>query len=103
MRIQKTLVLIKPDALQRGLVGEIISRLEERGLKIVAIKMLQMDEKLARKHYQVHEGKSFFSGLLAFMTSGSLIAAVFEGEDAIDLVRKTCYRIRTRDHDCNEY
>ncbi len=89
MRIQRTLVLIKPDALQRGLVGEIISRLEERGLKIVAIKMLQMDEKLARKHYQVHEGKSFFESLLEFMTSGPLVAAIFEGGDAIDLVRGT--------------
>ncbi len=87
--MQRTLVLLKPDALQRGLVGEIISRLEARGLKIVAMKMLRIDEALAKRHYQIHEGKSFFERLIDFITSSPVIAAVFEGEDAVDVVRRT--------------
>ena len=87
--MKQTLVLIKPDALQRGLAGEIISRLERRGLKIAAMKMLQMDEELARRHYAVHESKPFFGALVEFITSGPLIAAVIEGEDAVEVVRET--------------
>ncbi len=87
--MQRTLVLIKPDALQRGLSGEIISRLERRGLKIVALKMMQVDEVLARRHYAVHNGKSFFDELVGFITSSPLIAMVFEGEGAVSAVRST--------------
>jgi nucleoside-diphosphate kinase len=87
--MQRTLVLLKPDALERGLVGEIISRLEGRGLKIVALKMIWVDEALAKRHYAVHEGKSFFEELVDFITSGPIIAAVFEGEDAVEVVRNT--------------
>jgi len=87
--MQKTLVLLKPDALQRGLTGEIISRIERRGLKIVAMKMLYMDEELAKRHYQIHKDKSFFQGLVNYITSGPIIAAVFEGEDAVEIVRRT--------------
>lgn len=87
--MQRTLVLVKPDAMQRGLAGEIISRLERRGLKIVAMKMLQMDEDLAKRHYAVHEGKAFFSGLIQYITSCPIIAAVFEGPRAIEVVRST--------------
>ncbi len=87
--MERTLVLIKPDAVQRGLTGEIISRLEKRGLKIVALKMLQMDEVLACRHYATHQGKPFFPGLVAFITSSPLIAAVFEGRKAVEAVRKT--------------
>jgi len=87
--MQRTLVLVKPDAMQRGLAGEIISRLERRGLKIVATKMLQMDEELAKRHYAVHEGKAFFSGLIEYITSCPIIAAVFEGPNAIEVVRNT--------------
>lgn len=85
--MERTLVLIKPDAVQRGLVGTIISRLEGRGLKIIAMKMLQMDEGSAEELYAVHRGKLFFEGLVNFITSSPIIAAVFEGPGAIEVVR----------------
>ena len=85
--MKRTLVLLKPDALERGLVGEIVSRLEGRGLKIVAMKMIWVDEALAKRHYAVHESKPFFEGLVEFSTSRPIIAAVFEGEDAVAVVR----------------
>ena len=87
--MQKTLVLLKPDALQRCLVGEIISRIERRGLKIVAMKMLHMDKGLAQRHYAVHKEKPFFNDLVNYIISGPIIAAVFEGENAIQVIRKT--------------
>lgn len=86
--MQRTLVLIKPDAMQRGLAGEIISRLERKELKIVAMKMLQMDKSMAERHYAIHEGKPFFSALVDFITSTPLIAAVVEGENAVEAVRR---------------
>ena len=85
--MKRTLVLLKPDALERGLVGEIISRLEGQGLKIVAVKMIWVDGALAKRHYAVHEGKPFFEGLVEFITSRPIIAAIFEGEDAVSVVR----------------
>ena len=85
--MKQTLVLLKPDALERGLVGEIISRLEGQGLKIVAVKMIRVDGALAKRHYAVHEGKPFFEGLVEFITSRPIIAAIFEGEDAVAVVR----------------
>jgi nucleoside-diphosphate kinase len=85
--MKRTLVLLKPDALERGLVGEIISRLEGQGLKIVAMKIIWVDEALAKRHYAVHESKPFFEGLVEFITSRPIIAAVFEGEDAVAVVR----------------
>ena len=87
--MERTLVLVKPDAIQRGLVGEVISRLERRGLKIVAMKMLQMDKALAVRHYSVHQGKPFYDSLVDFITSCPIIAAVFEGTNAVQVVRKT--------------
>lgn len=75
--------------MQRGMAGTIISRLERRGLKIAAMKMLQMDKALAQRHYAVHQGKAFFNDLVDFITSSPIIAAVFEGEKAIDAVRQT--------------
>ncbi len=87
--MERTLVLIKPDAVQRGLVGEIISRIERRGLKIIALKMIQMDRELAQKHYAIHKGKPFFERLVNYITSGPLIAAVFEGSRAVEIVRRT--------------
>ena len=87
--MERTLVLIKPDAMQRGLAGELIARLERRGLRIVALRLLHMDEALARRHYAEHEGKPFLEGLIRFITSGPLIAAVFEGNRAVELVRQT--------------
>ena len=87
--MERTLVLVKPDGVQRGLIGEIISRLERTGLKLVALKMLQMDRGMAGQHYAIHQGKPFFEGLVSFITSGPLIAAVFEGKSAVEVVRKT--------------
>ena len=87
--MERTLVLVKPDGVQRGLVGEIISRFERTGLKLVAMKMLRMDREMAGKHYAIHQGKPFFEGLVSFITSSPLIAAVFEGGSAVGVVRKT--------------
>jgi len=87
--MERTLVLIKPDAMQRRLAGTIISRLEKRGLKIVAMKLLQMDKALAQRHYSVHKDKAFFNDLVEFIISSPIIAIVFEGEKAIDAVRQT--------------
>jgi nucleoside-diphosphate kinase len=87
--MERSLVLIKPDAMRRGLAGVIISRLERRGLRIVAMKMLQMDKVLAQRHYAVHKDKAFFNDLVEFITSGPIIAAVFEGEKAIESIRQT--------------
>jgi nucleoside-diphosphate kinase len=86
--MERTLVLIKPDAVNRQLCGKIISRFEEKGLKLVAIKMLHMDETLGRKHYAAHVEKAFFPELLQYMTSSPIIAAVLEGEGAVEKVRK---------------
>lgn len=86
--MERTLILIKPDALQRGLAGEIISRMERRGLKIVGMKLMQLDDAFARRHYAEHEGKPFLESLISFITSGPLIAAALEGPNAIEVVRK---------------
>lgn len=87
--MERTLVLIKPDAVQRGLAGEIISRLERRGLRIVALRLFRMGEDLARRHYAEHEGKPFFDSLISYITASPVIAAVFEGTGAVEVVRKT--------------
>ncbi len=87
--MERTLVLVKPDAVQRGLVGEVISRLERRGLKIVAMKMLQMDEEMAWRHYEAHVESEFFKGLVQFITSSPIIAAVLQGPKAVDITRNT--------------
>ncbi len=85
--MERTFVMIKPDGVQRGLIGEIIARFERRGLKIVAMKMVQVDTEFARKHYAVHEGKPFFAGLIEYITSSPVVAMVVEGPDAIRVVR----------------
>ncbi len=87
--MDKSLVLIKPDAIQRGLAGEIISRLENRGLKLIAMKMLHINNALAQKHYAIHKGKAFFEELVNFITSSPIIAVVLQGENAIQIIRKT--------------
>jgi nucleoside-diphosphate kinase len=87
--MERSLVLIKPDAIQRGLAGEIISRLEKKGLKIVAMKMLHMDKHLAQRHYAVHKGKAFFDDLVNFITSSPIIAIVFQGKNAVEIIRRT--------------
>ena len=95
--MERTLVLIKPDAIQRGLAGEIIHRLEARGLKIVAIKMLHMDEKLATRHYEPHVASSFFAGLVKFITSQPIIAMVLQGSNAVEITRNTMGITNPRD------
>ena len=87
--MERTLVLVKPDGVQRGMVGEVISRLERRGIKLVAMKMMQVDEALAHRHYGEHEGKPFFQGLVDFITSSPLVAMVWEADDAVEIVRGT--------------
>jgi len=84
---ERTLVLVKPDGVQRLLVGRIVGRFEERGLKIVGLKLVRVNRSLAERHYAVHRGKPFFEGLLAFITSGPLVAIVLEGPQAIAVVR----------------
>jgi nucleoside-diphosphate kinase len=84
---ERTLVLVKPDGVQRLLVGRILGRFEERGLKIVGLKLVQVDRALAERHYAVHRGKPFFEGLLDFITSAPLVAMCLEGPNAIALVR----------------
>ena len=86
--MQRTLVLIKPDAVERGLIGEIISRLERKGLKIIALRMLRMDKEVAERHYALHKGKPFFKGLVEFITSGPIVAAVVEEEGVVEIVRR---------------
>jgi len=87
--VERSLVLIKPDAIQRGLAGEIVTRLERRGLKIVAMKMLHMDKTLAQRHYAIHKDKAFFNKLVDFITSSPIIAIVFQGKDAVEIIRQT--------------
>jgi nucleoside-diphosphate kinase len=86
--IDTTLVLIKPDGVQRGLVGEIISRFEKVGLKIVGMKMVWVDKDFSKKHYKAHIDKKFYLGLEAMITEGPIVAMAIEGIDAVDLVRK---------------
>ena len=86
--MEKTYVMLKPDAVQRNLAGEIISRLEKRGLKLVAIKILKIDNELAGRHYAEHKGKPFFQSLVDFITSAPVIAMVWEGDNAVQVARK---------------
>jgi len=87
--VEKTLVLVKPDGVQRGLVGEVISRLERRGLRLVAAKFLWVSQELAEKHYAIHKGKSFYEGLIHYITSTPVMAMAWEGPQAILAVRQT--------------
>ncbi len=87
--MEKTLVLIKPDAVQRGLIGEITSRLERRGLRLAAARFLKVDKRLAERHYAVHKGKPFYEGLIAYITSSPVMAMVWEGPSAVVAVRQT--------------
>lgn len=87
--MERSLVILKPDAVQRGLVGTILSRLEQRGLKIVGMKLMQIDEKLARTHYAEHEGKGFFNDLVSYITSGPVVVLVIAGENVIEMIRSS--------------
>jgi len=85
--MERSLVLIKPDAMERGLAGVIIGRLQGAGLKLIGLKMLQMDKALAQKHYAIHKDKSFFNDLVVYIISTPIVAAVFEGDNAIERIR----------------
>ncbi len=87
--MERSLVLIKPDGVQRGLIGEIISRLERRGLKLIEAKFMQVSQELAETHYAVHKGKPFYAGLITYITSAPVMAMVWEGPHAIAAVRQT--------------
>jgi nucleoside-diphosphate kinase len=86
--MEKTLILVKPDAFERGLTGEIIARFERKGLRITALKHMQVTEDLAKRHYAEHEGKPFFGELVEFITSGPIVAMVLEGEAAVRAARQ---------------
>jgi len=87
--LERTLVLIKPDGVQRGLIGDIISRLERRGLRLVGAKFIQVSQDLAETHYAIHKGKPFYDGLIAYITSAPVMAMAWEGPNAIIAVRQT--------------
>ena len=87
--MERTFIMVKPDGVQRGLIGEIISRFERRGLKLVGMRMLQVSQELASQHYAVHEGKPFYAGLIQYITSAPVVAMVVEGTNAIQAVRQT--------------
>jgi nucleoside-diphosphate kinase len=87
--MERTLIIVKPDAMQRGLAGEVIARLERRGLKIVGLKLMSIDSALANRHYGEHQGKPFFNGLVSFITSSPVVVGVLEGTNAVAAVRAT--------------
>jgi nucleoside-diphosphate kinase len=87
--MEREFIMIKPDGVHRGLIGETIARVERAGLKIIGLKMLQISPEQAKKHYEIHEGKAFYEGLIEFITSGPVVVAVIEGKDAIHIVRTT--------------
>ncbi|NDJ74750.1 MAG: nucleoside-diphosphate kinase [Chloroflexi bacterium] len=87
--MEQTLIIIKPDAVQRGLIGEIIRRFETRGLRIVGMKLIQVSRELAAKHYAEHEGKGFYEGLLSYITSAPVVVMVLEGKEAVAAARST--------------
>ena len=87
--MERTLVLVKPDGVQRGLIGEVISRLERRGLRLVGAKFMQVSPKLAQTHYAIHEGKPFYDGLIQYITSSPVMAMAWEGPNAVAAVRQT--------------
>jgi len=97
--MEKTLVLIKPDGVQRGLVGTIIERFEKRGLRLVAAKFMQVSPELAKKHYAVHEGKPFYNDLIEFIISAPVMAMIWAGPDAIQAVRQSVGKTRGTDAD----
>jgi len=87
--MERTLVLVKPDGVQRGLIGKIVDRFEIRGLKLVGLKFIQMSDELAAQHYAVHVGKPFYESLVSYIVSGPVAAMAWEGDDVISIVRAT--------------
>ena len=88
--MERTLVILKPDAVQRGLIGQITARLEQRGIKLVGLRLIQIDDELAARHYAVHKGKPFYDGLIKYITSSPVVVQVWEGKRVIEIVRRTC-------------
>jgi nucleoside-diphosphate kinase len=88
--VERTLVILKPDAVQRSLVGQLTARLERRGIKLVGMRLIQIDEELAARHYAVHQGKPFYDGLIKYITSSPVVVQVWEGKRVIEIVRRTC-------------
>lgn len=86
--MERTLILVKPDAMQRGLAGEILARFERRGLRLVGLRLLKVDKAMAKRHYAEHIGKPFFDGLVDYITSSPIVAAVFEGSNAVAAARQ---------------
>jgi nucleoside-diphosphate kinase len=95
--MERSLVLVKPDGVQRGLIGEVILRLERRGLRLVAAKFIAVSQELARKHYAIHQGKPFYEGLIRYITSAPVMAMVWEGPNAINAIRQTMGATRPTD------
>ena len=89
MPMERTLILVKPDAMQRGLAGEILARLERRGLRIAGLRLMQVPRELAERHYAEHQGKPFYDGLIDYITACPIVAAVFEGTNAVAAARQT--------------
>lgn len=87
--MERTLILVKPDGVQRGLMGEIIGRFERRGLKLLGMKFIQMSQDLAERHYAVHKGRPFYDDLVAYITSGPVVAMAWEGKEAVKAARNT--------------
>ena len=87
--MERTLVLVKPDGVQRGLIGEVIGRLERRGLRLVAAKFIQVSQELAETHYAIHKGKPFYDGLINYITSAPVLAMAWEGPNAVAAIRQT--------------
>ncbi|MBI5292724.1 MAG: nucleoside-diphosphate kinase [Chloroflexi bacterium] len=86
--MEKTFVIVKPDAVQRGLVGEIVARIERRGLRLAGMKFMQVSRALAEEHYAIHQGKPFYDGLITYITSSPVVAMVWEGNKAVEAVRQ---------------
>jgi nucleoside-diphosphate kinase len=86
--VEQSLIIVKPDGVERGLVGEVIGRFERRGLKLVGLRLMRIDRALAERHYAVHTGKPFYEGLVDYITSGPVVVGVVEGPDAIATVRR---------------
>jgi len=87
--VERSLVLVKPDGVQRGLIGEVIARFERRGLRLAGAKFMQVSQDLAKVHYAEHEGKPFYAGLISYITSAPVMAMVWEGPDAVAAIRQT--------------
>jgi len=97
MGIERTFVMIKPDAVQRGLVGKVVSRFEQKGIKIVAMKMVSVSKELAEKHYGIHKGKSFFAPTVKYIISSPVVAMVLEGTNVIGMVRSMMGKTNPQD------